>query len=107
MNLSKYLPLTETTYYILVALVSPGHGYYIMQKVEELSNGSVRIAAGTMYGAIENLLKQKLIQSIPSEDKRRKVYQITEQGMNVLNLEAERLRHLVKIADINGLKGSE
>ena len=52
MNLNKYLPLTETTFYILLSLKEPSHGYAIMQKVEELSNGRVRIAAGTMYGAI-------------------------------------------------------
>lgn len=103
MNLSKYLPLTETTFYILVALLEPGHGYYIMQKVEELSEGKVRIAAGTMYGATENLLKQKLIQSVPSEDKRRKVYVITELGKEVLHSEAKRLRYLTEIANQNHL----
>jgi len=106
MNLDKYLPLTETTYYILIALIEPGHGYYIMQKVEELSSGKVRIAAGTMYGAIDNLLKQGLIQSVPGEDKRRKVYQISKEGRKVLELEISRLRNLVKIADNNELKGA-
>lgn len=99
MNLSRYLPLTETTYYILIALIQPGHGYFIMQKVEELSEGKVRIAAGTMYGAIDNLLKQGLIQAVPSDDKRRKVYQITELGLDVLHLEATRLRDLINIGD--------
>lgn len=103
MNLNKYLPLTETTYYILLALMEPGHGYYIMQKVEELSDGKVRIAAGTMYGAIENLIKQGLICSIASPDPRRKVYQITQQGFEVLKLEAARLRHLVLLADQRAL----
>ena len=103
MNLSSYLPLTETTWYILVALLEPGHGYYIMQKVETLSEGNVRIAAGTMYGAIENLLKQKLICSVKSEDKRRKVYQTTELGREVLSLEAKRLRYLVQVAEKNNL----
>ncbi|WP_019771843.1 PadR family transcriptional regulator, partial [Streptococcus sobrinus] len=74
MKRNKHLPLTETTYYILLALLEPGHGYVIMQRVEDLSDGDVRIAAGTMYGAIENLLKLKWIKSIPSNDKRRKVY---------------------------------
>lgn len=103
MNLNKYLPMTETTYYILVALLERGHGYYIMQKVEELSGGKVRIAAGTMYGAIENLLKQKLIQAVAGEDKRRKVYIITEIGKEVLQAEAERLRGLLNIAQQYGL----
>lgn len=99
MNRSKYLPLTETTYLILIALIEPGHGYRIMQKVEELSEGNVRIAAGTMYGAIENLLKLKWIKSVPSEDVRRKVYQITDAGMNILKEEAWRLRSMVEIAE--------
>lgn len=103
MNLSKYLPLTETTFYILVALLEPGHGYHIMQKVEELSDGKVRVAAGTMYGATDNLLKQKLIQSVPSEDKRRKTYVITDLGREVLHMEADRIRFLAKIAEKNNL----
>ena len=99
MNRSKYLPLTETTFYILIALLEPGHGYVIMQRVEELSEGTVRIAAGTMYGAIDNLLKLKWIESVPGNDKRRKVYQITEDGRVVLEEETQRLRGLVSIAD--------
>ncbi|MCQ8255933.1 PadR family transcriptional regulator, partial [Streptococcus suis] len=59
MTRNKHLPLTETTYYILLALLEPAHGYNIMQKVEDMSDGDVKIAAGTMYGAIENLLKLK------------------------------------------------
>ncbi|NLK98681.1 PadR family transcriptional regulator [Defluviitalea saccharophila] len=98
MNLDKCLPLTETTFYILLALKEPGHGYYIMQKVEEMSGGKVRIAAGTMYGAIENLMKQKLIMAVPSEDKRRKVYQITKKGEEVLQLEVNRLKQLLNLA---------
>lgn len=64
MNRDKNLPLTETTYYVLLALLEPAHGYLIMQKVEELSNHQVKIAAGTLYGAVENLLKQQLIESV-------------------------------------------
>lgn len=102
MNLTKYLPMTETTFYILMALNEPGHGYYVMQKVEELSDGKVRTAAGTMYGALDNLIKQKLIMSVPSEDKRRKVYQITDIGKEVLQLEVERIKQLVNVANKNG-----
>lgn len=92
---NKLLPLTETTFYILLALRSPGHGYEIMQTVEELSGGDVRIAAGTMYGALENLLRQKLIQAVPSSDARRKVYRITAYGDEILELERERLRQMI------------
>lgn len=99
MNRDKNLPLTETTYYILLALLQPAHGYLIMQKIEELSNQQVNIAAGTLYGAIENLLKQKLIQSVKSEDKRRKVYVITERGKEVLHLDFERMNHMISITN--------
>lgn len=95
MNRDKSLPLTETTYYILLSLLQPAHGYLIMQKVEELSNNQVKIAAGTLYGAIENLLKQKLIQSVKSEDSRRKVYVITDKGREILILDFQRMNHMI------------
>lgn len=97
MNLSKKLPLTETTYYILLSLLTPGHGYLVMQNVETISNGSVRIAAGTMYGALENLSKQKLIEVVPNDSSRRKVYQITDAGKKLIELENERLKHLTSL----------
>ncbi|TDL75823.1 PadR family transcriptional regulator [Rhodococcus qingshengii] len=97
MNRDKNLPLTETTYYILLSLLEPSHGYIIMQKVEELSNQQVKIAAGTLYGAIENLLKQKLIESVKSEDKRRKTYVITDKGKEILQLDLLRMEHMVSI----------
>lgn len=98
MTSDKILPLTETTYYILLVLTQPLHGYGAIQEIEQLSNGHVKIAAGTMYGAIENLLKQKFIHEVPSEDKRRRVYQITKQGQDILKLEAKRIRQLEKLA---------
>lgn len=99
MNRDNNLPVTETTYYVLLALLEPAHGYLIMQKVEELSDQQVKIAAGTLYGAIENLLKQKLIQSVQSEDKRRKVYVISKKGKEVLLLDFERMRQMIKITE--------
>ena len=50
--------LTEAVYYILLSLTEPMHGYGIMQNVESLSNGRVRLAAGTLYGAISSLLEK-------------------------------------------------
>ncbi|WP_440895492.1 PadR family transcriptional regulator [Amphibacillus sp. Q70] len=99
MKRHKSLPLTETYFYILLALLEPAHGYLIMQKVEEFSNGEVRMAAGTLYGAIENLLKLQYIKPVESEDKRRKVYAITAKGKDILKLDTKRMRHMVQIAD--------
>lgn len=100
MNRDKNLPLTETIYYILLALQEPAHGYAIMQKVEELSDGQVRLAAGTMYGAIENLLKKKLITALPSADPRRKLYIISEFGRQVLKADYQRMQHMLFMTDL-------
>ncbi|MCD8500579.1 MAG: PadR family transcriptional regulator [Bacillaceae bacterium] len=99
MKRHKSLPLTETVYYILLSLLEPAHGYLILQKVEELSDGDVRMAAGTLYGAIENLLKLNYIHQVDRSDKRRKVYEITDLGRDILNLDLKRMRHMVSITE--------
>ena len=99
MNLEKYLPMTETTYYILLSLLRPSHGYAIMGQVESLSGGKVKIAAGTLYGAIENLLKQGLIVQVGSLESRRKVYALTPTGREVLNMEYRRMARLIQVSD--------
>ena len=97
----KNLPLTETTYYILLALTEPAHGYAVMQKVEELSAGQVRIAAGTMYGAIEILLKKGWITEVSSTDLRRKIYKSTDEGKKYLLADYERMMQMLTVtADI-------
>ena len=92
---NKLLPLTETTFYVMTALRSPGHGYQVMQTIEEMSGGDVRIAAGTMYGALESLLKQNLIQALPSKDPRRKIYQTTPLGLEILDLDKKRMLKMI------------
>ena len=77
--------LTEAVYYILLSLTEPMHGYGIMQNVEVLSNGRVRLAAGTLYGAISTLLEKGWITALSGEkDSRKKKYHITPLGKNVL-----------------------
>ena len=89
------LALTETTYYILLSLYAPRHGYGIMQQTEEMSGGRVRLAAGTLYGALNTLCDKGWIIQIPSEeDSRRKDYRLTEKGLQVLHAEVARLREL-------------
>lgn|SRR6187399_3251521 len=97
MNRNPQLPLTETIGYILLALIEPAHGYAIMARVEAMSDGAVRLAPGTLYGALDNLVKQRLIVRVDSADPRRKVYQITELGYETLAQEAERMAHMVRI----------
>lgn len=95
----KQLPLTETVYYILLALKEPAHGYLIMQKIEELSGGQVRMAAGTLYGAIDNLLKLKWIQPYGTVDQRRKVYVLTVEGERMLRMDYERMKYMLEITE--------
>lgn len=94
---SSLLPLTETVAYILLAIIEPAHGYAIMARVEALSDGAVRLAPGTLYGALDNLVKQRLIIRVASTDPRRKVYQITETGYQTLAQDADRMTHLVRL----------
>ena len=87
--------LTEATYYILLSLVQPRHGYGIMQRAESLSGGRVRLAAGTLYGALNTLCDKGWLLQLPApDDSRRKDYKLTELGLKVLKNEAARLREL-------------
>ena len=87
--------LTESTYYIMLSLVSPQHGYGIMQRTEEMSGGRVRLAAGTLYGALNALCDKGWILPLPVEDgSRRKEYALTEKGRLILIKEVARLREL-------------
>ena len=92
-----YVPMTETAFYILLCLRRPSHGYGIVQKVEKLTEGAVRLAPGTMYGSLSKMEKDGLIRFIREEDKR-KIYQITELGLEVLQIEFERIKRLYTIA---------
>ena len=87
--------LTEATYYILLSLVQPRHGYGIMQRAESLSGGRVRLAAGTLYGALNTLCDKGWILQLPApDDSRRKDYKLTELGLKILKNEVARLREL-------------
>ena len=89
--------LTEAVYYILLALMEPLHGYGIMQNVEQLSNGRLRLAAGTLYGAISTMQEKGWITALDgAADSRKKEYVITERGREVLRAEYARLKELVE-----------
>lgn len=89
--------LTEAVYYILLSLMEPLHGYGIMQNVEQLSNGRVKLAAGTLYGAINTLLAKGWITALSGEKgSRKKEYLITDQGKEMLRFEIARLRELIE-----------
>ena len=89
--------LTESTYYILLSLCSPQHGYGIMQQTEEMSRGRVRLAAGTLYGALNTLCDKGWIMQLPVDaGSRKKEYKLTEQGLMALRKELKRLKELTE-----------
>ena len=97
--MAENIALTETTYYILLSLYRPLHGYGIMQRAAELSSGRVRLAAGTLYGALNALVDKGWIALLPGEG-RKKEYRLTPRGLEVLKNELERLRELVASGDM-------
>jgi DNA-binding MarR family transcriptional regulator len=86
------LPLTPAMFYVLVALADgQTHGYAILKDVEALTDGSVRLSTGTLYGIIKRLLSDGLIrESGSAEDQRRRSYELTAFGREVARAEAAR-----------------
>ena len=83
-----YIPMSETAFYILFYLQGPNHGYGIGQEVKK-----VTISPGTMYGTLSKMEKDGLIQFIREEEKR-KLYQITDLGKDILEIELKRIKRL-------------
>jgi len=94
---SPYLPLTEATYYAMLCLVEPRHGYGIMRDVRRISEGAVKLGPGTLYGVLAALEKQALI-ARDSDERRRKNYILTLRGRLVLQDQIKRLETMVKNA---------
>ncbi len=92
-----YVPMTETAFYILLCLREQNHGYGVVQTVEKLTDGAIRLAPGTMYGSLSKMEKDGVIRFIREEEKR-KIYQITALGEEVLALEIKRIERLYNIA---------
>ena len=90
-----YVPMTETGFYILLCLQKPNHGYGIVQMVERMTDGEIRLSPGTMYGSLSKMEKDGLIRFVREEEKR-KIYQITELGIEVLQLELKRIERLYR-----------
>ena len=103
MKTQDYLPLTETTFFILLSLATmPKHGYGIIKEVEALSAGRVVLAAGTLYSALRRMLEDGWIERLeddpPDGDSReRKLYTLTALGRRIFELETQRLQKLVHL----------
>lgn len=91
--LKKYIPMTETAFYILLSLTEPRHGYAIVKHVEEMTSSRIKLGSGTVYGTLAKMQKDGLITIFADED-RKTVYEICESGKRVMAVEIERLSEL-------------
>ncbi|RIK41346.1 MAG: PadR family transcriptional regulator [Chloroflexi bacterium] len=105
-------PLREPTFFILLSIsTEKKHGYAILQDVETLSRGKIRLSNGTLYGALTRLQDQGLIERVASDEaqtggKPRKAYRLTQDGLAVLRAEVARLNGLVQIARLHLPEGT-
>ena len=91
--------LTEVTFYILLALYRPGHGYSIMQYIEEKTSGRLTLGAGTLYGALNTLCEKGWISVYGENSGRKKEFLITPLGKEMARKELTRLKELTRFAD--------
>jgi len=93
--LKRFIPMSETAYYILITLAEENHGYGIMQEVEKLTEGRLRLGAGTLYGTLGKMENEKIITATSQID-RRKMYKLTDLGKELIRTEINRLEELLK-----------
>lgn len=82
--------LTDSTYYILLSLVYPIHGYVIMQKVQEVSQGQTVIGPASLYTILQKLQDAGLIELLEDDTDRRKTYRLTEKGKELIKKDLKR-----------------
>ncbi|MFF2450084.1 PadR family transcriptional regulator [Neobacillus sp. NPDC058068] len=91
--LKKYVPMTETAFYILLSLTEPRHGYGIVKHVEEITNSRIQLGSGTVYGTLTKMQKDGII-TVFADEERKTVYEVTEIGKELIISEINRLKEL-------------
>lgn len=91
--ISKYMPMTETAFYILLSLHEPRHGYGIILEVESITNKRITLGSGTVYGTLSKMEKDGMV-SVYSNEERKTVYEVTDLGKKLIRLEMKRLEEL-------------
>jgi DNA-binding PadR family transcriptional regulator len=102
---AAFLPLTPAIAHILLALADEDrHGYAIMQEVERMTGGAVRMGPGTLYGTIKRMIASGLLEEADErpdpdlDDERRRYYRATPLGRAALEAETSRMAALVGAA---------
>ena len=95
--IKKYVPMTETAFYILLSLTEPRHGYGIVKHVEDITNGRIVLGSGTVYGTLTKMQKDGII-TVFADEERKTVYEVTETGRKLITAEINRLKELYQNA---------
>jgi DNA-binding PadR family transcriptional regulator len=98
--------MREPTYFVLAALLrGPLHGYAIMKRAEELSDGRVRLATGTLYTALDRLTSEGHVELVSEErvgGRVRRTYGLTDGGSAALRAEAVRMAEAARLVTDSG-----
>jgi len=99
------LPLSSSSFYILLTLAEgQHHGYSIAKELEISTGGTVRLGPGTLYRLLRQMVADGWIKEVESEgDERRRCYRLTKWGRRVAVAEAERLSEVVRMAQLRQL----
>ncbi|HVN08856.1 MAG TPA: PadR family transcriptional regulator [Patescibacteria group bacterium] len=104
-DVESYLPLTSAEFHFLLSLADGDkHAYAIMKDVSRLTEGAVRLSAGTLYGLVRRFVSEGLIEekmerpAAALDDERRRYYRLTDFGREVATAEAGRLENLLSLA---------
>ena len=89
----SYIPMTETAFYILLSLKVPLHGYGIIKDVEALTEGRLLLGSGTIYGTLTKMQRDGII-AVYADEKRKKTYEVTDIGKELMQREIIRLKEL-------------
>jgi len=95
--IKKYVPMTETAFYILLSLTEPRHGYGIVKHVDDITNGRIVLGSGTVYGTLTKMQKDGII-TVFADEERKTVYEVTETGRKLITAEINRLKELYQNA---------
>jgi DNA-binding PadR family transcriptional regulator len=102
-NVRRLIPLTPAVFYVMLALSSgPKHGYAIMQEAGTLSDGGFQMGPATLYSTIQRLVELDLINETTddsTEDSRRRYYDLTATGRQLLEAEVKRMSSVVRMAN--------
>ena len=83
---------------VLALLDGESHGYALIKRVEDISDGAVKMGPGTLYGSLDRMIEAGLVAKGNTQDPRRIYYRLTALGQTTLRAETERLSRVAVVA---------